>query len=427
MTTPTHSDGLDAAQASRGAHRHADPTPTVFVADTPAGAHPNDLHTLQRDDLQVLYVTAKIESTTLADVAISVLKAMGKRQDVAGMREQPVHNVTVTPCWLAAHRTKLMIIGSAQVWDDRLLRDTLRLLTTSTATVLLVADPGLGNSVSRSAQGFAAQHIDWSDIHRLVPPIEPNASDTSHDAASDADGPSTRVQLPVSDWPTFRHDCRGLLPPETFEELDQVYQRTFTATRTLLKANPHPTKETTRRHLIDLLDTSANMSEATVALRASQAAHFEAGHSLRINVERVVTRLAHTRQLRFTTADWKAIRAYREPRRAAICTLYGHNLTIGQIEQFTVRDAHQALNDNQINGQTLTTHGRAYLQATILHRAIYGASPNEPFITGNKTASTITRAAKEIGILISTRPNQHSIHTTNLWKAEFGFQLTSLT
>ena len=395
----------------------------VFVTDTPPGARPTDLYALRRDDLQVLYVTASVESSTLADVAITVLKALGKRQDVSGMREQPVHNVTVTPCWLAAYRTKLIIIGSAQVWDDGLLRDTLRLLTTSTATVLLVPDPGLGSPVWRSAEGFAAQDIDWSDIHRLVPHRHPHHDQPEHTSKPKPE--LNNVALPVCDWPTFRHDCRELLPPETFEQLDKVYRRSFTATRSHLTANPHPTKETTRKHLIGLLDTSANMTEATTALRASQAAHFEAGHSLRINVERLVTTLAHNRQLRFTPADWKAIRAYREPRRAAICTLYGHNLTIEQIEQITIKETHEALTSNHINNQPLTPDGRAYLHATILHRAIYGASPTESLITGATTARTITKAAKEIGLLISTRPNQHSIHTTHLWKAQFGFQLTT--
>lgn len=391
----------------------------VHITEPPDGAFPQHLSTLHRDDLSAIYLTADVSNMTVPQAAITVMKALGKREDVTGMRDREGHNLHVLPCWLAAHNTQVVIIGSPQVWKPVLLNSLLRVLCASTAQIVLAPERHSYDEVAQNIAGYDPQPLRWDEIHQTL--------------RSTATAPETNLSvlagqhLPTSDWPTFRSDSRTLLPPDAFAEFDTRYRTAFIAARSHLN-NPHTTVDdnNTRELLAHLIEESSNTPEAITAVRATQAAYFAHGYNLRIVIDKVVATLTHSRRTKYSPTDWHAIRAYRDPRRAAVCTLFGHNIAISDIPTITIADVRSALQQNSLGGTAINDHGRAYLHANLIHRSLQGATGTDPFITGKAAATTINTAANDIGLLIAARPNQQSIHTASIWKSSFGFLLKAI-
>lgn len=390
------------------------PAALIHVAEAPARRHPGDLHTHHRDDLAVVYVHADVSNRRLADCAMTVLAALGKREDVTGMRDHPSDNVHLTPIWLTAHGTQTVIIGSAQVWKPRLLAETMRLLTAAAVRVIVVVEHGRLAKVEEAISGFAPESIPWARIPSLLPASPP---------PTDNPGPSALAtqSVPPSDWTTFRYDARRLLEPDAFAELDRRYLAALATARKAVVHGSAADDEGTRQLLVHLVAESANTQEVTAALRATQAAYFEAGTNLRIDVHQVLAHLSQSRTATFTASDWRQLRAYREPHRAAICTLYGHGLPAADIERFTVADAKQALDSGRIRDHHIGGDASTYLRANLTLRRIQGAADDDPFIECKSVGQALTAASRDLGLLVANRPNHRSQHTANFWQYRLGF------
>lgn len=387
----------------------------VYLVEAAEGSHPGDLHHHHRDDLSVVYVHASVAAKTLAQAAMTILSALGKREDVTGLHDHASDNVYLTPIWLIAHRTEVIIIGSAQVWPSRLTTDLLRLLSAGPSTVVLAVDHGRAPEVRNTASGFTPAHVEWDDLNNLLPAQSPKTSAVATTSAL------AGTAVPESNWTTFRADARAMLTPAAFAELDKRYLAALDTTREALVAGAVHDNDTTRAHLIELIRSSANSQEVTAALRAAQAAHFEHGVNLRISVRRALVELAHSRQAAYSPSDWRIIRAYREPHRTAICALYGHGLPVNAIERFTMLDAAKSLRDRAVEGDPLTPDGSAYLRAQYLNRTLEGASPQDPFIISRAIGGALAAACNDLGLLVANQPKQRSQHTMNLWKFRLGF------
>jgi hypothetical protein len=162
-------------------------------------------------------------------------------------------------------------------------------------------------------------------------------------------------------------------------------------------------------------------------MRGTQAAYFEKDFNLRIDPARLISIHAHARPPEFSDRDWLSLRAYRDPARSAICSLYAHGLDPETIKKFTIEDAHSTLTNDRVNGRHLNPHARPYLAANLLHRNLDQAGPTGLFVTVKSVRAVITYAGRDVGILTAGKPVHTSAHTKANWKQGTGFLLKELT
>lgn len=369
--------------------------------------------------LSVVHYAASVADRTAPRAAIGVLKAMGKDENVTGMRMHPSDSVNALPVWVTAHQTKVILVSRAQSLPaEHILIELVRLMAGTPATVVIATDPGAPNSVADALRGFNPTTITADEVAHLVP------SRPDHDDPGAAHVPA-RVDVPVVDWPTYRHQCRATVPAKEFERLDAVYVAAFQHARRTV-ADDAPTEDSTSDLIATILRDNEDAAAATTAFRATQAAYFTAGHNLRLDPTRLITLYAHTRPPSFTIRDWIALRAYKDPARPAVCTLYAHGLTVPEITAYTIGDAEADLGAGAINDRPLHPHAAVYLEANLIYRGIHGADADQPFIPLISAARVLTDAGKDVGILTAGKPNHTSRHTKAIWTAGTGFLLKSL-
>ncbi len=392
--------------------------PQVYLAEAPPPLEPHGLTALRRDDLSVVHFAAPVHDTKIAHAAMSLLWALGKREGVTGVHGNPSENVPLVPIWLSAYRTHTVIISAAQHWNARLTQEMVRLLMSAGTTVVLVADHGRLDHIEDTAAGFLPTTVPFDDLQTLFPP--PVASQRTNAIGYDwLDTP-----LPEADWPTFRSECRRLLPQSAFAELNDHYLRALHTTRARLDDQLEAvTDDTTRTLLIDLLADTDHSIQATAVLRAVQAAYFAVGWNLRVDVHEAVSLIAQSRAIAFTARDWRSLRAYREPGRAAACVLYGAELPVSAIEALTLADMDSALTTGTIHGFALCEEALAVLRAAHLERSLDGADATDLFIVCSRVATMLTNAAKDLGILVASTANRRSEHTANFWQWRLGFTM----
>lgn len=386
-------------------------------------ASAGELQALHRTyDLSVVHYAASVADKTLPQAVLGLLKAMGKDPNVTGMRVHASQAVQVLPVWLAAHDTKVVLLSRAQSWQrPGILTGLIRLLAATATTVVVATDPGIPGTVAATLRGMCPSTVMPDELTNLLD----RASDSAHQREEPAPLTPSRVEVPSSDWATFRYDCRMSLPVDDFARVDAAYIAAFADARSALTDSP-PTNEFTRDRLTHILRISRDTAEATAAFRGTQAAYFEAGYNLRLDPSRVISLYAHTRPPAFTERDWMALRAYLDPARPATCTLYAHGLTLAEIAAFRIGDAESALRHGSLNEQPLSHHAVTYLTANLLQRSNEESGENAPFIPLTPISRVLTAAGKDVGILTAGKPTQTSAHTKAIWTAGTGFLLKAI-
>lgn len=387
----------------------------VYLTEPPSpDTHPLTLGTLHHNDLSVVFTYASAADSTLARAARNLLRSMGKDDSVTGMRMHPSDSVHIAPIWLIAHRTRLVVVASAQIWPANVMTEFLRLVLATPASVLLVADHGRSHEVAETCIGYTPVEKPWSEAAE--------AAEAAQIARASAPTlPPAEQQVPRSDWLTYRADCRDQLDDHQFTVLDAHYLASLRAAHAALHATSQVDDRTVASILRAAMEASDTVNEAITAFRATQAAFFDAGINLRIDPDRLIALLANSRRPAYTETDWLSLRAYRDPVRPAICTLYGYHLNVDQIATFRVGQARAALAEGRLNNQPLHEHARIYLAAQTLRRALEDADEAEPLIGLSTIGAALTTAARDTGVLIAGPHSHNSDHTRKLWHAGSGY------
>lgn len=358
--------------------------------------------------LRVVTCAASVADKSAPAAATNVLKAMGKSEQVTGMRERLTEGAQTLPSWLTAYNTELLVISRAHTWNKRTYTDFIRLTDNLNLNIVFACEPGTLNQMRQRLGHHPATDINLHGLSALLPP-----EDETENVASDPE----RFEVPADDWGTFRHTARQTLTPDQFERIDTAYITGAKAGTTA----PH-THDGVHNMLVQILCTQEDAATATAAMRGAQAALFKQGWSLRLDPQKVISLYAHNRPVNYTHRDWLALRAYRDPERSATATLHGYGLNTTDIPTFTITDCATTLTTGLLNGQKLNTHARAYLTAAHHWR---NTNPNEPLCTGDPGRIIVT-AGKDTGILIANKPIHTSPHTKAIWTAGHGYLLKEI-
>jgi len=396
-------------------------TTPILIAEAPPGMPATRVPARTTDDLSVIAFVAPPSSRAHVELPLDLLVELGKRNDVAGRDRHGQQATPAATVWLAAHRTRWVVVTSPHVLSGPHLQLLATITLPTLATLLLACDHGTALDVYERTADYGAVLTPWAGLAGLLPSPPTPTNQAATPAGTQVDRECT---LPTSDWPTFRSDCRRLLNRDTFTTVDTVYTTAYRTARRWLRAN-EPTEQDTADLVGKVIGTGGTVNDAVVALRACQAAHMEAGWMLRVDLQQAINAVGQRPSV-LTDDDWRSLRAYASPHRAAAVALHQHGLTIAAMQRLTLD---QIDGDGSRAAETaIDERARVYLRAQTLHRLAEGTP-----ITGTlfadeprRSVNAIRDARDDLGLRLGTGRISASEHLADRWQRRLGLKLWDL-
>ena len=392
----------------------------VLVTEAPRGTAATRVPARTRTDLAVVAVVAPPGRRATTDLPLDLLAELGKRDDVAGRSTHVQLDTALVPLWLAAHRTGWVVVTSPHVLDGPTLQLLATLCLPAGARLLLACDSGTAPVVLDGLADYGAVRVAWDELPALVPPPDPAGGGPTAGPA-DARWGERSLTLPREDWPRFRPECRRLLHPVTFARVDATYTTAFRTARAWLASND-PDEDTVAALVARTIGAGGDADQAVAALRGCQAAHADAGWALRADLGKVLAAVSD-RPAELTDTEWRSLRAYRDPHRAAAVALHQHGLTPAAMHALTVGST--AEDGSDADGTTVDPRGRAYVRAQRLHRAADGAGPEDPLLVDEprRTVNALRDARADLGLRLGEGRLSEDEHPADRWQRRLGLQL----
>jgi len=397
-------------------------TAAVFVTEAPPGTPATRVPARTTGDLSVVALVAPPGSRAHIELPLDLLAELGKRSDVAGRDRHGQQAAPAASVWLTAHRTRWVVVTSPHVLSGPHLQLLATITLPTPVTLLLACDHGTAGGVLDRTADYGAAPTPWAGLAGLLP--SPPTPATGQDATPAGTHVDRECTLPTSDWPTFRSDCRRLLHPDTFTTVDTIYTTAYRAARRWLRTN-EPTEQDTAELVGNVIGTGGTVNDAVVALRACQAAHMEAGWMLRVDLQQAINAIGQRPSV-LTGADWRSLRAYSSPHRAAAVALHQHGLTVAAMQHLTLD---QISDDGSQAAETgIDERARVYLRAQALQRLAEGTPldgtlfPDEP----RRSVNAIRDARDDLGLRLGTGRISASEHLADRWQRRLGLKLWDL-
>lgn len=309
-------------------------TAPILITEAPKGTPATKAPVRTRRDLKTVAIVAPPGPRAHFDMPLDILTQLGVRHDVSGRSSHLQNDMTRVPLWLRAHETEWLVVTSPHVLSVPAMQLLATLTIPVATTLLMVCDHAQAVPVREGLADYNASALDWDKISEDVPPIDTVQADPPTPAP--VSWSSDDMTLPREDWPRFRSECRRLLHPRTFETVDAEYVRAFQQARAWLRQN-QPAEQATADLVGRIVGVTANVDQATTAIRACQAAHAQAGWMLRMNLDKALTAISE-RPATFTDAEWRLLRAYRDPHRSCAIALHQHDMSATQIHELALED-----------------------------------------------------------------------------------------
>lgn len=396
-------------------------TAPILVAEAPRGTPATRVPARTRDDLAVVAIVAPLGARAHYNLPLDLLAELGKRDDVAGRSKHNQDNAALATVWLRAHGTSWVVVTSPHAMPVTALQFLATLVLPAGARLLLACDHGTAQQIFDNLADWGAALAPWDQIAGLVPQPDAPRPEPVHEP--DQDWTAASLTLPREDWPVFRSECRLLLSPRTFEEIDTVYRRAFRTTRDWLRAND-PTEEGVAA-LLDTVLSQPDLDRTVTALRACQAAHMAAGWLLRVDLDKAVAAMSQ-RPVPMTDAQWRSLRAYLDPNRPAIVVLHEHGLTITDMLALTLGDT--APDGTRAAALAVDPRGHDYLKALWLHRRAAGADDTDPLIEHEqiRIVAIMKNARNDLSLRLGSGRLYKTEHTADRWQRRLGLKLRDL-
>lgn len=349
---------------------------TIHITEAPAGTIP---HRLLADrihpDRQALLVQFPPREKRPGGVALDLLQAMGKDFRVVGANSvrNDEHRL-YAPMWAVAHGITTVAVLDAQQTHPRVIGWLLDLLPATTTTVL-VCEPGHAATAAHRFRdaGITPAPLDWDTWLEEHP--KPSVNLATVGALEEG---YNLDHLPKCDFLTFRYACRERNTTDRFQAIDSDYVRVYGAAQTVM-----PDEPAVISHLDAMTAAATSTASMLVAIRATQSAFFARGHLLRAHPDRLLGVLSCTKAPRPTDDDWRALRAYIRPERAATTTLYLLGVAANALNSTTVEAVHNAMSSGRIAGRTIPDLAKPLLAAQLVRREHEEAAPADSYLNLN--------------------------------------------
>jgi hypothetical protein len=397
-------------------------TAPILIAEAPPGTPATRVPARTTHDLSVIALVAPPSGRAHAELPLDLLAELGKRDDVAGRNRHVQEATVVAAVWLAAHQTRWVVVTSPHVLSGPHLQLLATITLPTPSTLVLACDHGTAGDVHDRTADYGAAPTPWAGLAGLLPaPQTPAPGRAATPAGTWVDRECT---LPTSDWPTFRSDCRRLLNLDTFTTVDTVYTAAYRTARRWLRAN-EPTEQDTADLVGKVIGTGGTVNDAVVALRACQAAHMEAGWMLRVDLQQAVNAVGQRPSV-LTGDDWRSLRAYVSPHRAAAVALHQHGLTVAAMQRLTLDQVDG--DGSRAAGTAIDERARVYLRAQTLHRLAEGTPLTGTLFAEEprRSVNAIRDARDDLGLRLGTGRISASEHLADRWQRRLGLKLWDL-
>jgi hypothetical protein len=388
-------------------------TALVQWTELPEGEDPATLAPPADPSLRVIQGLLAPDTSTGFQVEHELLMALGKRSDVTGglARDDGARYVSA---WLQTYRTEWIVMFSAQDFTPHTADAVMEPCVAGGARLLLVADSGYGLQTGQVFQAWGPDRVDyraWAAEHQVVLQAVPLAE---RGPASEPEDPWQSMTLPRTDWPWFRATCRDTLAPDEFALVDALYLKVVRAMRAVdlwlpptgqsRKLDTDRMREPILAALVDVADGILSPNPGLVVLRAAQAALVPRGILIRAEAEPFLATLSETsRPPVLTAAQWRSLRAYRDPWRPAAAALLINGLSAATIHELSCREVFDARTrrDRTLRGSEFPSEAWEYVVAQLLVRQEEGASGNDPYFDMGASALSYARRALRNDFAIS--------------------------
>lgn len=338
-------------------------------------------------------------------IALDLLGALGKDITRPGVGRSGEENWRRCTAWMSGERVQDLVVDRVELLQPDRWRDFMGLAAHCGVTLWLIVH---GESLNRGQREllddwpFAEISFDqFVARHELSTPDDPAQNDTPARVAPSASPPI----LPSSDFTTFRADCRRLLEPSAFRDVERELQSAADRTRRWLVATPNPTVEGTWEHLRDLIGDCRSTREALIRLRAAQAICLTRGLLVNVDIARLAASTETPRPL-VNEQLVSQLRAYASTHRAAVALV--SCITDASPEAISWMNARDATETHVTVAGTEFSVPRvaSSLIAAHLHfRSAAGAHGNDPLFSNahrgdlgeRSTPRAIRRALDDVG------------------------------
>ena len=361
---------------------------------------------------------ARPEQQGRSSNASDLLAALGAREDIRSSARGRLDDDAHAVIWLAAHRTRTVVCASPQPLKTATLEHLAGLCAAAGNDLRLACDTGHARRTTDRLGAVGATSVGWDDAVAALPPAAPHPAEPDPPDPAEWDG---RTALPRTDFTAFRDDCRRLLPPDQHAAVDALYA----ATARRVRDDPaDPGEVAVYSSLGRDLDACATLDEALTVLRATQAGLFARGWLLTADTDKTISGLCdEDRPLPLTPAQWRSLRAYRLPARAAACALNAAGLSTAQIEHAHVVDA---ADDGPI--ADASPHAMPYLRAQRLLRLSEGAALEDRLIDMPLASITaaLRDARRDLGLRLAARVAADDAARSSRWRVSLGLRLLDI-
>jgi len=377
------------------------PEPRLHLVQDPedAPATTRGLHALCDINQGVVAVRVTPGPRQLHWIARDVLSALGKDHNRSGVVRNAEENWRRCASWLVGEHVRHLIVDRAETLRPNGWQDFVELAAQCRLTLwLIVHAPLLTRGQREFCDDWPIAKVTLQDF--LAGPAGPEGP-ACRRAQPAPEGPSETatafptVQLPRSDFTTFRADCRRLLSPDVFQRVDVEMRDAAARTRRWLDTTSC-TEEAAVNFLQELIQDCPVIGQALARLRAAQAVSLMHGLLVSVDLERLMASTGTPRPA-IDRHLVKQLRAYSGTQRAAaalaVCVTGASPQTISRLN---IADTQE--HEVHVDGKRFAVPeiARGILAAHLHSRASDGARDGDPFFSNPTRGEVGTRSTPRV-------------------------------
>jgi len=327
---------------------------TVAVAECPPGRPP--ARWVARDPDRRVVVVVPDGGAGGAHIGSEVLAAVGVRPDLKGNAEQHRHrNPGLAATWLAAHRTRFLVIASPAGLPGESLETFWQIARAGGATLVLAGDHGTSGTVVGGLPA-SVPTVRWTTEEAVTALQAHRVAGAEEEPSADPLAAVRPGDLPPVDFTSWRAECRRALPRTAFDALDTAYVDARAAAHRRAQ-DGEVTPADVDALVLRLSAGRPGLAAGVAVVRGVQAGMFREGWFVQADHDRLVAGLSRQDRQPLTVREWRSLGGWRIPAHAAAVTLHVSDVTLGDMAALTVADAAEA--DTAPHGEPFTVAGHA--------------------------------------------------------------------
>lgn len=339
------------------------------------------------------------------------------------------HAMSRALCWLAVSDFDHLVVASANDLNPTSLVDLCAVCSAIEVTVWLIYDvePRDDREAAIDRLGAVDTPLEaFLEARRSAAQPQPVPTAPEPEAAPDVH------------FLAFLHTAEASMSKEGFAEARVRFEEGRRAMETELAILEEVTEASISEALHRVTADATRVAQALPVIRGAQAACFQSGWNVQVDVERWVLRgQAAPLTTALTDDQWQSLGRIQRPGDAATCALAILGASIEDMTSLSRADFDTDLDSVSIDSRSIhiPSPARPLLQAQDIHHALT-ATPEDPYLTlGTKepdvtpkwVAGVLRRASEDTGIALRARMASWARGSNRRWTHRLGISVKELS